>query len=88
MRHEVGRAVQTFAAAAGDGLPEMLGVPTDDDCGEEVQPGHAEVLAFGGAITDFTLAADSEGVLQGMVSFALVETDLGATLHVGIEQRL
>ncbi len=74
-----------FASAASDGLAEMFGVPVDDDRGEEVQPGHAEVLAFGGAITDFTLAADAECVLQGVVSLTLVEADLGAALHVGIE---
>ncbi len=72
MRHEVGRAVQAFAAAIGDGDTEMPGVPVDDDCGEEVQPGHAEVLAFGGAIADFTLTADAEGVLQGVMGLTLV----------------
>ena len=50
MRQEVGRDVQAFAAAIGDGLAEMLGIPIDDDRGEEVQPGHAEVLSFGGAV--------------------------------------
>ena len=64
----------------------MLGVPVDDDCGEQVQSGHAEMLAFGGPIADFTLAADTEGVLQSVMGLALVETDLGAALHVGIEQ--
>ena len=64
----------------------MLCVPVDDDRSEEVQPCHAEVLAFGGAITDFTLAADAEGVLQGMMGLALVQADLGASLHVGFEQ--
>ena len=64
----------------------MLGIPVDDDCGEEVQPGHAEVLAFGGAIADFALAADAKGVLQGMMGLTFVEPDLCAALHVGIEQ--
>ncbi len=86
MRQEVGRAVEAFASATGDGLAEMLGVPVDDDCGEEVQSGHAEVLSFGGAIADFTLAADAESVLQSVMGLALVETDLGAALHVGIEK--
>ena len=46
-------------AAAIDSLTEMLGVPVNDDGGEEVQPGHSEVLALGCSITDFTLAADA-----------------------------
>jgi hypothetical protein len=44
------------------------------------------VLAFGGAVADFALAADAKGVLQGMVRLALVESDLGEALHVGIKQ--
>ena len=32
------------------------------------------------------MAADAECVLQGVVSLTLVEADLGAALHVGIEQ--
>lgn len=43
VRQKVRRTVQAFAAAAGDGLAEMLGVPVDDDRGKKVQPGHAEV---------------------------------------------
>jgi len=34
-------------------LAEVFGVPVDDDSGEQVQAGHAEVLAFGGAVADF-----------------------------------
>ena len=39
----------------------------DDDGGEEVEACHAEVLTFGGAVADFTLATDAEGVFQGVV---------------------
>ncbi len=86
MSQEVGRDVETFVAATGDGLVEMLCVPVDDDCGEEVQHGHAEVLAFAGAIAEFALPADAECTLQSVMGLALVEADLGAALHVGIEQ--
>lgn len=86
MCQEVGRDVVSFAAAIGDGEAEMLGIPIDDDRGEEIQSGHAEVLAFGGTIADFTLAADAESVLQSVMGLALVQTDLDAALHVGIEQ--
>lgn len=100
MGQKVWRAIQAVVAAAGDGMPEMLGVPVDDDRGKQVQPGHAEVLAFGGPVADFALAADTEGVFQSMMGLALVEADLGQssgkqspglfadpphTLHVGVE---
>ena len=39
-----------------------------------------EVLAFGGAVTDFALTADAQGVLERVVRFALVEPDPGAAL--------
>ncbi len=64
----------------------MLGVPVDDDGGEQVEACHAEVLSFTGAVADFALAADAQGVFQGMVGFAFVQPDLGASLHVGVEQ--
>jgi hypothetical protein len=32
------------------------------------------------------LAADAQGVFQGVMRFALVQADLGTALHVGIEQ--
>jgi hypothetical protein len=83
---KVGRTVETGAAAACDGLPEMLGVPVDDDGGEQVEACHAEVLAFGCSVADFTLAADAEGVFQSVMGLAFVQPDLGAALHVGIEQ--
>ena len=50
----------------------MFAVPVDDDGGEEVEACHAEVLTFGGAVADFTLATDAEGVFQGVVCFAFV----------------
>jgi hypothetical protein len=55
MGQKVGCAVQTGAAAACDGLPEMLGVAADDDRGKQVESGPAEGLAFGGAVTDLAL---------------------------------
>ena len=36
-----------------------------------VQAGDAEVLAFGGAVADFALTADAQGVLERVVRFAL-----------------
>ena len=59
----------------------MSGVPVNDDGGEEVQPGHSEVLALGCSITDFTLAPYAQGVFQRMMRFALIQADLGTALH-------
>ena len=67
-------------------MPEMLGVPIDDDRGEQVEPGHAELLPFGGPVADFTLAADAQGVFQGVMGLSLVQADLGAALHIGVKQ--
>jgi hypothetical protein len=86
MREQSGVAIQPGPLPRGDGLTELLGVPVDDDCGQQVQACHAEALTFGGAIADFALAADAQGVFQGMVGFAFVQADLGAALHVGVDQ--
>ena len=64
----------------------MLGIPVNDDGGEQVEACHAEVLTLSGSVADFALAADAQSVFQGMVGLAFVQTDLGPTLHVGVEQ--
>jgi hypothetical protein len=38
------------------------------------------------SVADFALTPDAQGVLQGVVSRAFVETNLSAALHVSIEQ--
>ncbi len=77
MRQQVERTIQACTAAPGHSIAEMLGVPIDDDGGEQVQPGHAEVLSFGRSVTDFTLAADTQGIFQGMMGLAFVNANLG-----------
>ena len=79
VRQQLGRTVQSFMLSLRDGVSEMLGVPIDDDGGEQVQTCHAEVLTFGGPVTDFALAANPEGVFQGVVSLPFVQPDLCAT---------
>lgn len=64
----------------------MLGVPVDDNCSQEVQPRHAVVLPIGGAVADFTLAANSKRVFQRVMRFPFIQPDLRPTLHVGVEQ--
>lgn len=63
MRQKVGRAIQSIAAAACDSLTEVLGVPVNDDGGEQVQPSHSEMLSFGCSVADFALAANAQGIL-------------------------
>lgn len=79
-------AVEAFTFSACDGLAEVLGVPINYDGGEQIEARHAEVLGFGGAVADFTLATDTQGVFQRMVGLAFVQTYLGPALHVGIER--
>ena len=47
---QVWLTVEAFAFSTGDGLTEVLGVPVDDDGGEQIETCHAEVLTFGGAV--------------------------------------
>jgi len=39
MRQKFGRHIKSFIPVLCDRLAEMEGVPVDDDCGEQVQPG-------------------------------------------------
>ena len=76
----------TSFSPLSDSHPKLLGVPIDDDGGQQVQTRDAEVLTFSGAIADFALPPDPQCALQSMVGLAFVETYLGAALHLGIEQ--
>ena len=86
MRQEFGRTVESSFSPLSDSHPKLLGVPIDDDGGQQVQTRDAEVLTFSGAIADFALPPDPQCALQSMVGLAFVETYLGAALHLGIEQ--
>jgi hypothetical protein len=86
MREQSGVAIQPGPRPRGDGLREVLGVPVNDDGGEEVETGHAVVLPFGGEIPDFTLSPDAQGVFQGVMGFTLVQANLGPPLHVDVEE--
>ena len=44
------------------------------------------MLSFYGAIPDFPLPTDSQGALQSMMRLTFIESDLSATLHIGVEQ--
>ena len=88
MRQKFGRHIESFASPFGDRVADVDSVPVDDDCGEQVEASNPVMLPFGGAVTDFALAADAQRILESMVSLALVETDLGAPLHVRVEDPL
>ena len=60
--------------------------PVDCDRGEQVEPCHAVVLAFGCPVADLPLTTYAQSILQRVVSLTLVEADLGTALHIGIEQ--
>lgn len=83
---QVGRAIQSRATASGGGFAKVLGVSVYDDGGDQVQPGHAEVLAFGCSIADFALPPDAQRVFECVMGFSFVQADLGTALHVRIEQ--
>ncbi len=67
-------------------MAELFCVPVDDDGGEEVETRHAVMLTFRGAVADFALSPDTQGVFEGVVSLTFVQADIGAALHIGIEQ--
>lgn len=85
MRQQIGRDRELRTLALCDGLAQAGCVPVDDDCGEEVERGHPKMLALGRPVADFALSADPQSVLQRVVRFALVEADLDAALHVGVQ---
>lgn len=87
MREQSGVAIQPGPLPRGYSLTGGLGVPVDDDDGgEQTETGHAVVLPFGGAIPDFTLSPDAQGVFQGVMGLILVQADPGTALHVGVEE--
>ena len=86
VRQELRGNAESVALALRDSMVEMKHVPVNHDGGKEVQAGDAKVLAFGGAVANFALTADAQGVLERVVRFALVEPALGPTLQFGVEQ--
>ena len=88
VREKLGRNVEPFVPPLCDGMAEMNGIPAEDDRGQEVEVGDPVVLSLSRAIADFTLATDTKGTLEGMVGLTLIEPDLGAPLHVRVENPL
>jgi hypothetical protein len=67
-------------------LTKVFAVPVYDDGSEEVEACHAEVLTLSGAVADFALATDALVIFQCVMCLAFVQTDLGAALHIGVDQ--
>ena len=86
MGQELGLDGQPGVFPLSDHFAEMGGIPVDDDGGEQVEPGHAVVLALAGAVADFALEPDPERVLERVMSPALVRAGVGPALHIGVEQ--
>ena len=63
-RQKIAWAIQSIAFSVVDGLTEMLGAPVYDDGLEQIKACHSEVLAFGDAFTDFTLATDAQHIFR------------------------
>ena len=58
MGQELGLDRQAGVFPRSDRCAEMGGIPVNDDGGEQVEPGHAVVLALARAVADFALAPD------------------------------
>ena len=86
MGQELGLDRQAGGFPLSDRFAEMGGIPVNDDGGEQVEPGHAVVLALARAVADFALAPDPERVLEGVMSLTLVQAGVGSALHIGVEQ--
>ena len=82
MAQELGLDRQAGALPLSDRFAEMGSIPVNDDGGEQVEPGHAVVLALAGEVADFALASDPEGVLERVMSLALVQAGVGPALSV------
>jgi len=55
----------------------MGGTPVNNNGCEEVEASHAVVLLLTGAVADFALAPGPQGVLEGVMSLALVQAGVG-----------
>lgn len=86
MREKIVWRFQSSLFPLRDRDAELFCIPVNDDGRQQVQPCDPEVLAFCGTVPDFTLSTDTQGAFQGVMRLTFVETDLGAALHVGVEQ--
>ena len=86
MGRDLGLDGQAGVFPMSDRFAEMGGIPVNDDGGEQVEPGHAVMLSFAGAVADFALAPDAERVLERVMSLAPVQAGVGSAPHIGVKQ--
>jgi hypothetical protein len=77
--------IHPFASPDLDGMAEVQGVSVDDDGGEQVKPRDPVILALRGAIADFALSAEVQGIFKRMMRLTLIELHLRTALHPGVE---
>ena len=63
MGQQLGLYGQAGEFPSSERFAEMDGIPVIDDCGEQVEPGHAVVLALTRAVSDFALTPAAERIL-------------------------
>ena len=83
---ELGVYRQAVELPLSDGFAEMHSIPVNHNGGEQVEPSHAVVLALAGAVSDFALAPDAEGIYEGVMSLVPVKAGSGPALYIGIQQ--
>ena len=82
MRQKIRCAVEACTATGRYSFTKVLGIPIDDDGGEQVQPCHPEMLPLGCPVANFALATSAQGIREGVVGLAFVEANLGTALPV------
>ena len=83
---EFGWAIQSCPLSPCHSVSELFGIPINDDGGQQIEASDAEVLSFRGTVADFSLTPDPKSTFQGVMCLSLVKADMGAALHVGVEQ--
>ena len=80
-----GATVRTSRCRCRIASPRCTVFQQNDDDGEPVEPSHAIMLPFAGAVADFALAADAKPVLERVLSLPLVQARVGTALHIEVE---
>lgn len=86
MREKIRWCVQSGLFPLRHSDAKLFGVPVDDNGGQQVQSGDAEMLTLSRAISDLALPPNSQCIFKGVMCLALVQPNLGTALHVGIKQ--
>ena len=80
MGKEVGWRSFTLFNEIRDDLAKLFGIPVNDHGREQIHAGDTIVLLFRCPVADFTSPIETDRSSQGVVCFALVETQLCTSL--------